>query len=163
MCCSSLDPIIQGLERDQFLICVLDWGLERICLTDLMFLVLEGNLFPSRLTWGLERIFSASTFDHIFDFVGIILFSCDTYAIYHRGLERSQHVTVLLVSSLCVGWGLERSFNAHFPDDSYARCLDQVAMRPPSNIAWDIFAWPDTNKDHWGRTASPIPQDPLCT
>ena len=34
-------------------------------------------------------------------------------------------------------------------------CLDQVAMQTPSNIAWDIFAWPDTKTDG-ERTASPI-------
>ena len=33
--------------------------------------------------------------------------------------------------------------------------LDQVAMRSPSNIAWDIFVWPDTNKDHWGEDCLP--------
>ena len=42
-------------------------------------------------------------------------------------------------------------------------CLDQVAMRSPSNIAWDIFAWPDTNKDHWGEDCLPYSQDPLWT
>ena len=34
-------------------------------------------------------------------------------------------------------------------------CLDQVAMRSPSNIAWDIFVWPDTNKDCWGEDCLP--------
>ena len=120
MCCSSFDPIIEGLERNQFLICVLDWGLERICLTNLMFLILEGNLFPSRLTRGLERSLFASIFDCIFDSVGIILSSCDAYAIYHRGLEMSWLVSVLLVSFLCVGWGLERNVSACFPGDLYA-------------------------------------------
>ena len=85
-----------------------------------MFLVLEGNLFPTRLTHGLERSFSVPIFDHVFDSVGIILFSCDSYAVYHRCLERSQLVSVLLISFLCVGWGLERSFSACFSDDSYA-------------------------------------------
>ena len=36
------------------------------------------------------------------------------------------------------------------------RCLDQVAMRSPSNIAWDIFTWPDTNKDCWGGGLPPL-------
>ena len=27
------------------------------------------------------------------------------------------------------------------------QCLDEVAMQSPSNIAWDIFAWPDSNKN----------------
>ena len=35
------------------------------------------------------------------------------------------------------------------------RCLDQVTMRSPSNIAWDIFTWPDANKDHWGEDCLP--------
>ena len=35
------------------------------------------------------------------------------------------------------------------------RCLDQVATRSPSNIAWDIFAWPDANKDRWGEDCLP--------
>ena len=35
------------------------------------------------------------------------------------------------------------------------RCLDQVATQSPSNIAWDIFAWPDTNKDRWGEDCLP--------
>ena len=34
-------------------------------------------------------------------------------------------------------------------------CLDQVATQSPSNIAWDIFAWPDANKDRWGRDCLP--------
>ena len=34
-------------------------------------------------------------------------------------------------------------------------CLDQVAMWTPSNIAWDIFAWPDANKDRWGEDCVP--------
>ena len=28
-------------------------------------------------------------------------------------------------------------------------------MRSPSNIAWDIFTWPDANKDHWGEDCLP--------
>ena len=35
------------------------------------------------------------------------------------------------------------------------RCLDQVTMWSPSNIAWDIFAWPDANKDRWGEDCLP--------
>ena len=34
-------------------------------------------------------------------------------------------------------------------------CLDQVATQSPSNIAWDIFTWPDTNKDCWGEDCLP--------
>ena len=30
-------------------------------------------------------------------------------------------------------------------------CLDQVATQIPSNITWDIFVWPDANKDRWGE------------
>ena len=145
MCCSSFDPIVKGLERNRLIICVLDWGLERICLTDLMFLVLEQNFSP-RLTWGLERSLFTSIFDHIFESVGIILSSCDTYALYHRGLEMSQHVFVLLISFLCVGWGLERSFGAHFPDDSYAvytkglemSQLTSVVLISTSCVSWGL-------------------------
>ena len=35
------------------------------------------------------------------------------------------------------------------------RCLDQVTTQSPSNIAWDIFAWPDVNKDCWGEDCLP--------
>ena len=34
-------------------------------------------------------------------------------------------------------------------------CLDQVATQTPSNITWDIFAWPDANKDRWGEDCVP--------
>ena len=34
-------------------------------------------------------------------------------------------------------------------------CLDQVATRSPSNITWDIFVWPDANKDRWGEDCLP--------
>ena len=151
MYCSSFDPIVKGLERNRFIICVLDWGLERICLTDLIFLVLGGNVFPSRLTWGLERSLLTSIFDCIFNSVGIILSSCDAYAVYHRGHEMSQCVSVLLISFLHVGWGLERSFSACFPDDSYAvytkglrygRMVKALACRvkgPGSNLTWEKF------------------------
>ena len=48
--------------------------------------------------WGLERSLSACLFD-------------DSYAIYIKGLERSQ--LVLLSPTLCAfGWGLERSLCA---------------------------------------------------
>ena len=53
--------------------------------------------------------------------VDIILFCDDSYAIYTRGLERSQLVSVLLSSASSVfGWGLGRIFSAHLSDDSYA-------------------------------------------
>ena len=70
-----------------------------------MFCVLEGNLFPPRLTHGLERSLSASIFDCVFDSVGIILFSDDSYAIYTKGLERSQLVSVLLSPASCLWLG----------------------------------------------------------
>ena len=74
-----------------------------------MFHVLKGNLFPPRLTQGLERSLYASIFDHITDSVGIILSSDDSYAIYTKGLERSWLVSVLLSPALCIfSWGLER-------------------------------------------------------
>ena len=78
----------------------------------------KENFFPPRLTWGLERSLSASIFDCVFDFVGIIFVSDDSYAIYTKGLERSW--LVLLSSASCVGWGLERNLSAHLTDDSYA-------------------------------------------
>ena len=97
-------------------------GLERSCLTDLMFHVLEGNLFPPRLTHGLERSLSASIFDCVTDSVGITLFSDDSYVIYTYGLERSQHVSVLLSPSSCTfGWGLERSLSACAPSHGLDR------------------------------------------
>ena len=34
-------------------------------------------------------------------------------------------------------------------------CLDQVATRSPSNIAWDIFTWPDSNKNYWKEDCLP--------
>ena len=34
-------------------------------------------------------------------------------------------------------------------------CLHQVATRSPSNIAWDIFAWPDSNKNAWKEDCLP--------
>ena len=41
------------------------------------------------------------------------------------------------------------------------RCLDQVATQSPSNIAWDIFAWPDANKNRW--TEDCLPYSPGST
>ena len=35
------------------------------------------------------------------------------------------------------------------------QCLDEVAMRSPLNIAWDIFAWPDSNKTYWKEDCLP--------
>ena len=40
-------------------------------------------------------------------------------------------------------------------------CLDQVAMRSPSNIAWDIFAWPDSNKNYWKEDCLPYSPDSM--
>ena len=34
-------------------------------------------------------------------------------------------------------------------------CLDQVAMRSPSTTAWDIFAWPESNKSYWKEDCLP--------
>ena len=34
-------------------------------------------------------------------------------------------------------------------------CLDQAAMRSPSTIAWDIFAWPESNKSYWKEDCLP--------
>ena len=33
--------------------------------------------------------------------------------------------------------------------------LDEVATWSPSNIAWDIFAWPDSNKTYWKEDCLP--------
>ena len=35
------------------------------------------------------------------------------------------------------------------------QCLDEVATRSPLNIAWDIFAWPDSNKNCWKEDCLP--------
>ena len=100
-----------------------------------MFCVLEGNLFPPRLTWGIERSLSASIFDHVFDSVSIILFSGDSYAIYTKGLERSQLVSVLLSPASCVfGWGLERSLSAYLSDDSYVIYTKGLEMSQPVSV-----------------------------
>ena len=34
-------------------------------------------------------------------------------------------------------------------------CLDKVAMLSPSTIAWDIFAWPESNKSYWKEDCLP--------
>ena len=34
-------------------------------------------------------------------------------------------------------------------------CLDKVAMRSPSTIAWDMFAWPESNKSSWKEDCLP--------
>ena len=36
-----------------------------------------------------------------------------------------------------------------------SHCLDQVAMQGPSNITWDIFTWPDSNKNYWKEDCLP--------
>ena len=103
--------VLYGLERNSSGATFIN-GLERSCLTDLMFCVLEGNLFPPRLTHGLERSLSASIFDCVFDSVSNFLFSVNSYAIYTKDLKRSQLVFVLLSSASCIGWNLERSLSA---------------------------------------------------
>ena len=164
MCCSSFDPIVKGPWKKSISLFVSLTGvLKEFALPTLLFLVLEQNLFPSRLTWGLERSLFASIFDRIFDCVGIILASCDaclpsirgvlkwvnicdcfarffpcacwlgswkelqcpcfpndSYAICTKEFEMSQLMSVLLISALCVNWGLERSLSVHFSNDSYA-------------------------------------------
>ena len=105
MCCSSLDPVIKGLERNQFVNCFL-YGLERSCLADLVFYVLERNHFPPKLTHGLKRSLTASIFDHVFDSVGIILFSDDSYAVYTRGSwKESTCVSFALFCLMCFWLG----------------------------------------------------------
>ena len=71
---SGFDPFLKGLE--------MNW-----IFTNPMIPVLEGNLFPPRLTQGLERSFSAFVSDCVLDSVGIILSSDDSYAIYIRVLK----------------------------------------------------------------------------
>ena len=34
-------------------------------------------------------------------------------------------------------------------------CLDKVAMSSPSTIAWDMFAWPESNKSFWKEDCLP--------
>ena len=34
-------------------------------------------------------------------------------------------------------------------------CLDKVAMRSPSTVAWDMFAWPELNKSFWKEDCLP--------
>ena len=34
-------------------------------------------------------------------------------------------------------------------------CLDKVAMQSPSTIAWDMFAWPESNKSFWKEDCLP--------
>ena len=35
------------------------------------------------------------------------------------------------------------------------QCLDKVAMQSPSYVAWDMFVWPDSNKDCWKKDCFP--------
>ena len=34
-------------------------------------------------------------------------------------------------------------------------CLDKAAMRSPSTIAWDMFTWPESNKNFWREDCLP--------
>ena len=34
-------------------------------------------------------------------------------------------------------------------------CLDKVATRSPSTVAWDMFAWPESNKSFWKEDCLP--------
>ena len=34
-------------------------------------------------------------------------------------------------------------------------CLDKLAMQSPSTIAWDMFAWPESNKSSWKEDCIP--------
>ena len=56
----------------------------------------------------------ASASDCVFDSVGIILFSDDSYAIYTKGLERSQLVSVLLSVCLVCWLGVLKGVSVHF-------------------------------------------------
>ena len=68
--------------------------------------------FPPRLTHGLERSLFASVCDQ---------FSVSFSAIYGRGLERSQLMSMLLSTASCtIGWGLEMNvLILLFTADSY--------------------------------------------
>ena len=129
--------------KNRFVICFL-YGLKGRCLTDLMSCVLEGNLFPPRLTHGLEGSLSACVFDCVFDSFGITLSSGDSYAFYTRCLERSQLMSVLLISTSYVGWGLERSLSACFSNDSYTIYIkgfkrnQLVLLSPAFCVGWGL-------------------------
>ena len=54
---------------------------------------------------------------------------------------------------LCECWPLEHSIiPRQLVDEIQAvitQCLDEDTTRKPSYTAWDMFAWPDSNKDNW--------------
>ena len=89
--------------------------------------VLKEVFLPLFLTVSLSLL--ASSFS-----------SCDSYAVYHRGLERSQLMSVLVVSSLCVGWGLERSFCAHTHSHSLERTEVLIGLGCNSLVPLWCFA-----------------------
>ena len=53
-------------------------------------------------------------------------------------------MSILLISFLHVGWDLERSFSAHFPDDSYAiytKGLEMSQLMSVVLISTSCFGW----------------------
>ena len=144
-CCPSLDPFVKGLERNQSVVCFL-YGLEinflvpllsmvlkEICLVPLLWMVLKevallicvlkGNLFPHRLTHGLERSLSASIFDHPYHWL------CWHYPFLwwllchlHQWSWKDLTCICLLSPASCIfGWGLERSLSACAPSHGLER------------------------------------------
>ena len=105
----------------------------------------KETFFPARLTWGLERSLSASIFDHIFDSVGIVLFSNDAYAIYTRGLERSQLVSVFLSFAFMCSAGVLKGVSVHVSLMTYAVYtkgleISWLVLLPPAlcMFGWDL-------------------------
>ena len=56
-------------------------------------------------------------------------------------------------------WPLKHDIMPRQPtNEVWARithCLDKVATRSPSTIAWDMFAWPESNKSFWKEDCLP--------
>ena len=62
-------------------------------------------------------------------------------------------------------WPLKRSIiPRQLVDETHAvvtQCLDEDAMQKPSYTAWDMFAWPDSNKNNWKEDC--VPYSPGAT
>ena len=59
-------------------------------------------------------------------------------------------------------WPLKHNIAPRQPVDEVqahiTQYLDEVATQSPSYIVWDIFAWPDSNKNCWKEDCLPTPQ-----
>ena len=126
--------ISKGLERNQFAFLALTHSWKVLKLIGLLLVssmvLKEGALLIScSMSWKetfflpdlpmvLKEVSLPLFFYLKIDSVVIILSSDDFYAIYTRGLERSQLVSVLLSPASCnFGWGLERSLSSCLSDD----------------------------------------------